>query len=215
MQRLSLDILQHTVMRGLSHPLQCIPALIALETSDDAHISAKALQMHAHLSSKHQSILAVRYLDHARAAFEFRQARNGDYATLRGYRDPDDPRSLLQQWYTLIRDRRQPRLDFLKGMIKAFDIDPNGEITETNVLFARFVADNLATMEYKTQEEVLAVLHELKLILSVAGVQTNFLANETLETEHQPYTPLSSPEKITRRGKISVSSRATGVRSHG
>ncbi len=181
-QRLSLEILSHTVLRGLSHPLQCLPALIALETSADPRISAKALHMHSHLASKHGSILAVRYLAHARAAFSFQgKMKEDENAPIRGFRNIEEPRALLQSWYNLIRDRRQPRLDFLKALCKAMDVDSNSSPTRDTVSFAVFLADTLATLEYKGQEEVLTVIFELKKILSVAGSQVLFIAQQTAE----------------------------------
>ncbi|KDN44083.1 ARM repeat-containing protein [Tilletiaria anomala UBC 951] len=198
-QRISLDILKHTVMRGLSHPLQCLPALISLETSDDPRISAKALHMHSHLASKHGSILAVRYLDHARAAFDFQRSQHPQYSALRGYRDPEDPRALLQHWYNLIRDRQQPRLDFIKGMVKAFDVDASSDVKAMDVLFIRFLADNLATLEYKGQQEVLLAIHELKIILSVGGMQALFTAQRVVQEGQSSATPAASPSKRRRQ----------------
>jgi cohesin loading factor subunit SCC2 len=193
-QRLSLDILSHTVIRGLSHPLQCLPALIALETANDQRIAAKAAHMHGHLASKHGTILAVRYLDHARAAFNFQATNSGTNllsdevsapiqkrSALRGFRGAEEPRALLQSWYNLIKDRRQPRLDFIKAMTKVFDVDPSSDVSSETVRFAIFVADNLAVMEYKGQEELLLLIHELKTILSVGGMQALFVAQRTLE----------------------------------
>lgn len=82
-QRTAAEIIKQVVMQGLAHPLQCVPTLIALETSPDESIAARALHLHSHLASKHGSILAARYLDLARASFEF-QLKQTSYSTLRG-----------------------------------------------------------------------------------------------------------------------------------
>lgn len=85
-QRVGAEIIKQVVMQGLAHPLQCVPTLIALETSPDAAIASRALHLHNHLSSKHGSILAARYLDLARASFDF-QLKQTSYSDLRGERD--------------------------------------------------------------------------------------------------------------------------------
>lgn len=82
-QRAAAEIIKQVVMQGLAHPLQCVPTLIALETSSDEAIAARAFHLHSHLSSKHGSILAARYLDLAKASFEF-QLKQTSYSDLRG-----------------------------------------------------------------------------------------------------------------------------------
>lgn len=80
--------------------------------------------------------------------------------------------ALLHAWYSLLRDRRQSRLDFLKALVKSLDLDMiSKDCSENSVAFARYIADNLATFDYKTLEEVFAVVSELKSILSVSGIQ--------------------------------------------
>jgi cohesin loading factor subunit SCC2 len=39
-----------------------------------------------------------------------------------GYRMQPEPTALLQRWYSLVREKRAPRQDFLKALVKAFDI---------------------------------------------------------------------------------------------
>lgn len=182
-QRSALDILKFIVMQGLSHPLQCVPTLISLETLDDRGVSVRALQLHEHLANKHASILAARYSELIRSAFDFQlKMHRENTQSLRGYRiDPTSgcPTALLSSWYSLLREKRQTRLDFVKSLSRMLDIDTSaGECTEATVLLTRFVADNMATLDYKTVEEVFVAAAEIKRILSVAGAQVKFIAEE-------------------------------------
>ncbi|KAK0533447.1 Sister chromatid cohesion protein 2 [Tilletia horrida] len=181
LQRTALEILKITVLQGLTHPLQCVPTLIALETSADENVRSAAFHMHSHLAMKHGSILAARYLDHARVAFSFQLSIKGA-DQLRGLRMEERPTAALQQWYSLVAEKRQTKLDFLKALVKAFDIGRlEAACTREDVAFARFLADNLALFEYSTNEEVMTIVGELRAILSVAGMQTYAAIDDELE----------------------------------
>lgn len=182
-QHPALDILKFVVMQGLTHPLQCVPTLISLETLEDRAIANKALQMHEHLAMKHASILATRYTELIKSTFEYQLGLCRDnLQMMRGYRIDSAtgyPNALLHPWYSLLRDRRQTRLNFVKAMVKLLDIDTSSnQCSERTVLLSRFVADNLATLDYKTLEEVLVVVTDIKYIVSITGAQVKHFAEE-------------------------------------
>lgn len=106
------------------------------------------------------------------------------------------PVAHLHLWYSLIREKRPLRRDFLKILVRSFDVDAADSSSRTSVSrvryssplllpnfstdstssapqdavdFCRFLADNLATFDYKTQEEVLVVLDRLTAIVAVSG----------------------------------------------
>jgi cohesin loading factor subunit SCC2 len=63
-------------------------------------------------------------------------------------------------------------MDFIRTVTKAFDVDSTKlSATEQDVDFIRFVIENFSAFEYKTQEEVLAVIRSVTNVLSVAGMQ--------------------------------------------
>ena len=63
-------------------------------------------------------------------------------------------------------------MDFIRTVTKAFDVDSTKlSATELDVEFIRFVIENFSAFEYKTQEEVLAVIRSATNVLSVAGMQ--------------------------------------------
>ncbi|EJU03190.1 ARM repeat-containing protein [Dacryopinax primogenitus] len=169
-QRFSVDILGYTIRQGLAHPLRCLPVLISLETSPDTGLSARAGALHALLQNKHASMLNSRLIDCARKSFEY-QARICEGA-VRGFRGAQAPVALLHRWYALVREKRGPRQDLLKAIMKAFDVDTtNLTATEDDVAFVRYMAENVSALEFKTLEEVLTVVRSLMSVLSVAGMQ--------------------------------------------
>jgi Sister chromatid cohesion C-terminus len=42
-----------------------------------------------------------------------------------GYQSEPDVRSLLQPWYSLVREKRQTRQEFIKAMVKSFSFSPD------------------------------------------------------------------------------------------
>nr|CDI55652.1 related to proline-rich protein required for meiotic chromosome condensation and synapsis [Melanopsichium pennsylvanicum 4] len=175
LQRTAIDILRFTVLQGLSHPIQCVPYLVSLETLEDRKIRSRAMELHSHLASKHASLVQARFLDTARSAFKF-QLQLSTMQALRGFRVDNMPTAVLGAWYSLLRDRRATRLDFLKQIVKALDVNTAAsDCGIEDVLFARFMADNLATLDYKTMEELFIIIGELRSILAVSGMQVLYM----------------------------------------
>ncbi len=202
LQRTAIDILRFTVLQGLSHPIQCVPYLVSLETLEDRKIRSRAMELHSHLASKHASLVQARFLDTARSAFRFQLQLSVDKdGDLRGYRMDPVPTAVLDAWYSLLRDRRATRLDFLKQIVKALDVNTAAsDCSMQEVLFARFMADNLATLDYKTMEELFVVIGELRSILAVSGMQVLYMAQPHLPQQQMSLSaaPTASVEDGTK-----------------
>ena len=89
------------------------------------------------LHSKHASLLNTRFAFSAKASFDYQKKLNGandirggldglfvgQLLTLgAGYRMQPIPTALLQRWYSLVREKRSSRMDFLKSLAKVFDL---------------------------------------------------------------------------------------------
>lgn len=66
--------------------------------------------------------------------------------------------------------------------------------TQSDILFARYVADNLAVLDYKTLEELYIVIGELRTILSVAGMQVLYMAQQFSGADPNAQSSQSSGE---------------------
>jgi cohesin loading factor subunit SCC2 len=170
-QSAAVDILSFTIKQGLAHPLQSFPVIVALETSPNTALSARASALHSALNSKHASLLNSRYIISARASFSYQvklaQARGGSGA-VEGARGGT---ALLHRWFALAREKRGPKLEFLKALVRAFDVSTSLATAQEDIDFARYMAENFAAFDYKTQEEVLLVVKSLTNVLSTAGMQ--------------------------------------------
>lgn len=100
-------------------------------------MSVRANALHAILYNKHMSLLNARFIVSARQSFDYQrvispnivQGRctfeffvDGTDLVAEGYRLQPEPTALLQRWYSLVREKRAPRQDFLKALVKAFDV---------------------------------------------------------------------------------------------
>jgi cohesin loading factor subunit SCC2 len=166
---------------------QSFPVIVALETSASTGLSSRANSLHAILHSKHTSLLNTRYIVSARASFDYQKKLCA--GPVQGYRMQPIPTALLQRWYSLVREKRASRQDFLKALVKVFDV--NSDLKSSQVLhflsfvirqsvdarpkddldFTRYMAENFSAFDYKTQEEVFTVIKHLTSVLSTAGMQ--------------------------------------------
>ncbi|KAL0960842.1 hypothetical protein HGRIS_005858 [Hohenbuehelia grisea] len=198
-QTVAIDILSFTIKQGLAHPLQSFPVIVALETSPNASISNRANALHSILHSKHASLLNSRYIISARTSYDYqkRLARQAEQ-NLHGYRIQQTPMALMQRWYSLVREKRQTRQDFLKALLKAFDPNPSYKSSQDDVDFTRYLAENFASFDYKTQEEVLTTVKTLTSVLSTTGAQLLELISPShllaqLRAPAHPPTDLQNP----------------------
>ncbi|KAG8738993.1 Sister chromatid cohesion protein 2 [Ceratobasidium sp. 414] len=165
----AVDILSFTVRQGLAHPLQCFPIIVALETSHDNSLSSRASNLHTLLHNKHASLLNSRYLESVGRSLEYQKQLQP--SGWKGYRLSPHPTALLHRWYSLVREKRQPKLDFLKSFLRAFDVDVAVlSCSQDHLDLVRYIAENVSAFDYKTQEEILTVIRHLTHVLSVAGM---------------------------------------------
>ncbi|KAJ7175276.1 sister chromatid cohesion C-terminus-domain-containing protein, partial [Mycena filopes] len=168
-QAAAFDVLTFTIKQGLAHPLQSFPVIVALETSPSPNLSGRASALHSILHQKHVSLLNTRYIQSARASFDYQRKVTPNQ--VQGFRMQPNPVALLQRWYSLVREKRATRQDFLKSLVKVFHLTRQDEATQVDVDFTRYMAENFASFEYKTQEEVVTVIRDLTVVLSTDGTR--------------------------------------------
>lgn len=202
-QRTATEILSMSVLQGLSHPMQCVPVLVALETGEDVFLRSRAVQLHRHLVAKHASLLSTRYSDAVRAAFSFQRRM---VQAPRGARNCPHSEAQFQIWYDLISERRQSRSAFLRAMVRLLDVDADTICTEDQVALALFVADNLCLLDFRVAEEPLLVLHELTLLQASSGLQVSALVQRRVRAEEHR----RAPSPLTDEESDSSSSQESG-----
>ena len=71
LMRPALQAIGFTVKQGLAHPMQCLPILIALETSEDEGISKSAFALHSLLHSKQSTLINTRISESIQMTFQY------------------------------------------------------------------------------------------------------------------------------------------------
>ena len=78
--------------------------------------------------------------------------------------------ALLEIWYGYAKEKRPTKLEFLGGVVKLFDINPmRKNVTENSISLSRFLADNLLSLGYQNNEEVLFIGKMLSTYLATHG----------------------------------------------
>ncbi|CAK5269780.1 unnamed protein product [Mycena citricolor] len=166
-QAAAVDVLTFTIKQGLAHPLQSFPIIVALETSPNPNLASRAGALHAVMHEKHASLLNSRFVYSARISFDYQRKIN-ERGLVCGSRKNV---ALLHPWYSLVREKRAPRQEFLRSLLKAFHLPKSDEATQDDVDFVRYMAENFAALDYKTQEEPITVIKELTGVLSTEGMR--------------------------------------------
>ncbi|CAH1765510.1 15208_t:CDS:10, partial [Entrophospora sp. SA101] len=174
----ALDVLGSIIQQGLVHPVPCMPTIVAMETSPESNIRDKAFKLHQHLNEKHASLIHSRSVECVKKAYVFQKQLNGNKSfvgenpTSYAFRSNEGhPEALINPMYSLLKEKRQRRNDFLISIVKTFDFDlKNSDESKVDVGFCKFVAENLATIDYKTIEEVLHIIYCINRVLSVVGI---------------------------------------------
>ncbi|CAE6438521.1 unnamed protein product [Rhizoctonia solani] len=214
------DILSFTVRQGLAHPLQCFPIIVALETSHDNSLSSRASSLHTLLHNKHASLLNSRYLESVGRSLEYQKQLHP--GTWKGYRLSPNPTALLHRWYSLVREKRQTKLDFLKSFLRVFDVDVAVlACTQDHLDIVRYIAENISAFDYKTQEEILTVIRHLTHVLSVVGMHIVEILHQerrqketAMEVDHQPTEASANSDSLSRARVVTVISIVLVLKAH-
>lgn len=88
----------------------------------------------------------------------------GSNEAIRGLRAGDTITSLNNFIYSLIRGNRNYRRATLSSLLHMFD-----DVQRTPLQELIFMADNLAYFPYQSQDEILYIIHQIDILVSVSG----------------------------------------------
>ncbi|KNC96023.1 uncharacterized protein SPPG_08618 [Spizellomyces punctatus DAOM BR117] len=187
LMRVAFEVTELILEQGLVHPLLCMPPIVALEANPVPEIRDRALRLHEYLAEKHASFIHAKNMDCVKQMYEYvsalTKATEGEIkigsSTVMGYFKIESVgdggtitsyEAMLGRMYSLIQGIRPRRNEFLMNMVKLLDVPLTTEAGHMmDIDYCRFVAENLALFEYKTQEEVLQVIYHAYRALSVGG----------------------------------------------
>ncbi|ORX95788.1 sister chromatid cohesion C-terminus-domain-containing protein [Clohesyomyces aquaticus] len=228
---IATDIIISVSRQGLVHPKECGPALIALATSTNPKISARAAEEHQSIHHKHETMFEKEYMAAVSLAYKYQCA---------AYQDPHGAiertcKPKLQHLNEALKSgTRKVFKKFLTNLCKKIDfdltsLDTTGTIPEC-LLFARFCLENIGFFDYAHNDEVQHLISTIQDIVfkqtgpSVAlAIENDIIARQQqLQVENQqvdanmngegslipqaPQPPTASPVSETRLRQITVAS---------
>ncbi|KAJ3186810.1 Sister chromatid cohesion protein 2 [Irineochytrium annulatum] len=185
--------------QGLVHPVLCVPAIVALQTHPAGSVRERACALYDALAAKHESFIHNKDAECIRTTFEYQtrlRAASGDQrgnAWISGYVMEVDgvtgverPFAVLSRLYSKIPMKGKGRKEFLAVLVKGFEVelkaDSKGRVTpaqieRVNIQFFRFIAENLATLDFKFQEEIFHIVyHAYKVLAQTGGEAISMIA---------------------------------------
>ncbi|KAF9917724.1 Sister chromatid cohesion protein 2 [Lobosporangium transversale] len=215
LQVAAVDVISQVTQQALVHPMLCMPAVVALESSEDLILAGRAFKIHRELHQKHASLIYARIMECVRTMFAFRKNLQQEALSIQGYKinpETGDAIALVYPMYVLAGEKRQVRNSFLSSLVKALDVDLTGMQFEVDGIYSRFIAENLAYLEFKTTEEVYLVIFYLNRI--IAGTGMTLLQNLIRVT--QPASNAHRDPAIKKKGgggKARIRTRESGLSS--
>lgn len=166
----SMKVVQLVLRQGLVHPIQIVPYLISLSTDvlqENAHRADHHLQ---EIDKQYPGFVNMKSQQGIQLSYELQstlQKRGKDEPVIvRGYviKEKDEqPTALNSFLYTLLRSTKPQRRALVQAIIKQFD---DNRMTLRQMLY---LADNLAYFPYTVQDEPLYIIHQIDLLITVAG----------------------------------------------
>ncbi|KAI9005206.1 sister chromatid cohesion C-terminus-domain-containing protein [Gaertneriomyces semiglobifer] len=211
---LAFDVVEIILQQGLVHPILCVPGVVAMQACPMGEIRHRAAGVYTSLAEKHGSFIHGRSMDGVKECWMYvkrlSQKNGNGVGRVQGWnettlRSADAVHTVcepvLGKMYSVIQSKRQRRNEFLGGMVKMMDVDlksdvssANGRVRTVDIEFHRFLAENLALLEYKTQEEVLCVLFHALRVLSVTAETVRRHIERSLDSNGQSETT-GAPDK--------------------
>ncbi|KAG0048551.1 Sister chromatid cohesion protein 2 [Gryganskiella cystojenkinii] len=188
LQAAAVNVIGQVTSQALVHPVLCMPVAVALEGSEDPALSGRAFKIHRELHEKHASLIYAKSSECVRTLYMYRHGLLGATSDTPGYRvmpESNQAVALLDTMYSLAGDKRQTRNALLSGLVKVLDVDLTVPDVQVDGDYARFIAENLAYLQYRTMEEVYLVIFYLNRIIASTGTT---LLESLLEMSSGPAT---------------------------
>ncbi|KAI1297436.1 Sister chromatid cohesion protein 2 [Mortierella claussenii] len=168
----AIEVISQVTAQALVHPISCMPTIVALEGCEDLSMAGRASRIHEELHHKHASLIYSRNIECARMLYMYRARVQQGLFNVQGFRitDSGGATALLAPMYSLVSEKRQTRITFLSALVKVFDVQLLGTDIEVDGNYIRFLAENLAYLEYRSMEEIYLVLFHLNRIIAGTGM---------------------------------------------
>jgi len=83
-QTAAMDVISQVTLQALAHPMLCMPAIVALESSDDTSLSDRAFKIHQDLHQKHASLIYSKTVECVRTMYKYQQGIHSGHTAIQG-----------------------------------------------------------------------------------------------------------------------------------
>lgn len=166
----SMKVVQLVLRQGLVHPIQIVPYLICLSTDifrENAHRADHHLQ---EIDKQYPGFVNMKSQAGIQLSFDLQSVlqnhsdnRNNIVRGFTVKEKDEQPTALNGFLYSLLRSTKPQRRALVQAIIKQFDEQ------RTTLRQMLYLADNLAYFPYTVQDEPLYIVHQIDLLITVAG----------------------------------------------
>ncbi|XP_070070031.1 nipped-B protein isoform X2 [Drosophila takahashii] len=171
----AVKVIQIVLRQGLVHPVRMVPYLICLSTDPKIESAHRADALLKDIDKTYSGFVNMKVQFGLQLCFKLQkvlQINNiGKLELIRGFanRGPDNVATALNDFlYSLLRTTKPQRRALVQTVTKQFDDQ------KTSLQQMLYIADNLAYFPYVVQDEPLYLIHQIDLLISMAG--THLLA---------------------------------------
>ncbi|XP_020815684.1 nipped-B protein [Drosophila serrata] len=171
----AVKVIQIVLRQGLVHPVRMVPYLICLSTDPKVESAHRADALLKDIDKTYSGFVNMKVQFGLHLCFKLQKVlqinNRGKLDIIRGYakRGTDQVTTSLNDFlYTLLRTTKPQRRALVQTVTKQFDDQ------KTSLQQMLYIADNLAYFPYVVQDEPLYLIHQIDLLISMAG--THLLA---------------------------------------
>ncbi|RCI03673.1 Sister chromatid cohesion protein 2, partial [Rhizopus stolonifer] len=167
----AFDVVSTVIHCGLAHPVLCMPAIVAAETSPDISLRTKAYYMHKYAHDKYGSLLYIQMNEYINKSFQYQRLLFGSGVQGYGKRGGDAKiEAVLSLSYSILKEHKKSRFDFFYALIKPFLFElklTNPE--DIDITFLKYLAENMMMLDFATTNEVLFLVYHIDRLLMTLG----------------------------------------------
>ncbi|KAF0287117.1 Nipped-B-like protein [Amphibalanus amphitrite] len=173
----ALKVIQLILAQGLVHPVQIVPYLICMSTDPDERVSHTADKQLQEIEKKYPGFIQMKATAGIRLSFELQKILQAKCEVTRGLklREGEPPAALNGFLYSIMRTSKQQRRAIAISCLRNFDEHARKSLQEL-----LYLADNLAYFPYQVADEVLFIIHQVDVMVSVTGSTILQLVREAL-----------------------------------
>ncbi|XP_017856914.1 PREDICTED: nipped-B protein [Drosophila arizonae] len=219
----AVKVVQIVLRQGLVHPVRMVPYLICLSTDLKVESAHRADALLKDIDKTYSGFVNMKVQFGLQLCFKLQEIlqknNKAKNEIIRGYakRGPDQVTTALNDFlYTLLRTTKPQRRALVQTVTKQFDDN------KTSLQQMLYIADNLAYFPYAVQDEPLYLIHQIDLLISMAGTHLLTTFKEHLrpsdkggdvleddDDEEDPHVLFSRlPEDMTEIKKCITSAQA-------